>query len=90
MTVGDGVMAEPGAELVAQGAEPIAPMSFLYSIANRVSYYFNLKGPSMAIDTACSSSLTAIHLACQSLLSGENKMALAGGVNLSLSTSKYL
>lgn len=52
--------------------------------ANRLSYLLNLRGPSMAIDTACSSSLVAIHLACQSLRSGESNLCLAGGVNLML------
>ena len=53
--------------------------------ANRLSYIWDLKGPSLAVDTACSSSLVAIHLASQSLKAGECNMAIAGGVNLMLS-----
>ncbi|MBN9228887.1 MULTISPECIES: SDR family NAD(P)-dependent oxidoreductase [Legionella] len=64
--------------------------SVFASIANRVSYFFDFRGPSIALDTMCSSSLTAIHLACQSIHEGECDMALAGGVNLSLHPNKYL
>ncbi|MGJ7907986.1 SDR family NAD(P)-dependent oxidoreductase [Actinopolyspora sp. H202] len=60
------------------------------TIANRVSYVFDLHGPSLAVDTMCSSSLTALHLACQSLRTGSCELAIAGGVNLSLHPNKYL
>ncbi|UNL93008.1 polyketide synthase [Paenibacillus polymyxa] len=60
------------------------------SIANRVSYFCNFHGPSMAVDTMCSSSLTTIHLACQSLQQDECELAVAGGVNVSIHPNKYL
>ncbi|PTL76608.1 type I polyketide synthase [Vitiosangium sp. GDMCC 1.1324] len=54
-------------------------------ISARVSYTLGLQGPSLVVSTACSSSLVAVHLACQSLRSGESSLAIAGGVNLLLS-----
>lgn len=59
-------------------------------IANRLSYFFNFRSPSLVIDTACSSSLVAVHMACESILRGESEYAIAGGVNLSLHPSKYI
>ncbi len=59
-------------------------------IASIVSYYFNLNGTSLVLSSACSSSLVAIHLACQSILSGESKMSLAGGIQLYLSPKIFI
>lgn len=53
--------------------------------ANRLSYLFDLKGPSLSIDAGCTSSLMSVYQACQNLWNGEASLALAGGVNLMLS-----
>jgi acyl transferase domain-containing protein len=63
---------------------PNEAYSARWMLPNRISYFFDLQGPSIAVDTACSSSLMAIHLACESLRRGECQAAIAGGVNLIL------
>ncbi len=70
---------------LAQTNAHVATGTSLCLAANRLSFAFGLQGPSMAIDTACSSSLVAVHLACQSIRSGECDAALAGGSSMLLS-----
>uniref|UniRef100_UPI0015C563F8 SDR family NAD(P)-dependent oxidoreductase n=1 Tax=Streptomyces sp. JHA26 TaxID=1917143 RepID=UPI0015C563F8 len=77
-------------QLVDSADDGVAPMAAHSAVANRVSYTFDLRGPSMALDTACSSSLTALHLAVRSVRAGECEAALAGGVNLIVHPQKYL
>ena len=60
------------------------------SLANRISWLFDLQGPSFSLDTACSSSLVALHLACQSLRTGESDIAIVGGVNLLLNPEMFM
>lgn len=58
--------------------------SSLVMLSNRLSYFFNFKGPSLTIDTACSSSLVALNYACQDIWNGNTEAALVGGVNAML------
>lgn len=62
--------------------------SMMTMVSNRLSYTFDLRGPSLSVDTACSSSLVAVHLACQSLWRNECTLALVGGVNV-MTTPEY-
>lgn len=59
-------------------------------VSNRISYTFDLKGPSMTLDTGCSGSLLALHQACQSLRTGETSMGLVGGTNLILNSDTMI
>ncbi|ROW04822.1 hypothetical protein VMCG_04865 [Cytospora schulzeri] len=59
-------------------------------ISNRLSYFFDWRGPSMTIDTACSSSLVAVHQAIQQLRSGQSRVAVATGANLILDPQYYV
>ncbi len=70
-----------------QDINAYATLSNLRSLAaGRISYFLNLQGPSMQVDAACSSGLVGVHLACQSLRTGESNLAIAGGVSLLLSS----
>lgn len=69
--------------------DDLNPNSFLWSVANRVSYWMNLSGPSLTVDTACSSSLTALYMACEAVANGQCSGALVGGVNLDLHQQKF-
>ncbi|RSM18065.1 hypothetical protein CDV31_003164 [Fusarium ambrosium] len=59
-------------------------------MANRISYYFNLHGPSITVDTGCSGSLVSVHLAAQSLRSGESSLAIAAGAGMILTPNTMM
>ncbi|KAJ8071429.1 hypothetical protein OCU04_001750 [Sclerotinia nivalis] len=58
--------------------------------SNRISHFFDLRGPSFTMDTACSSSLVALHQACQSLRNGECKSAITGGCHLNMLPENWI
>ena len=73
-----------------RAGESLLPYTSFSSVANRVSHFLDLEGPSLAIDAMCSSSLVAIHEACEHIYRGECEVAIAGGVNLFLHPSSYV
>ncbi len=83
-----GITASDYGHLLRQAAAPsdiyMATGNALNAAAGRLAFTLGLQGPCMAVDTACSSSLVAVHLACQSLRTGESDCAIAGGVNVML------
>ncbi|MCX5209942.1 SDR family NAD(P)-dependent oxidoreductase [Kitasatospora sp. NBC_00240] len=89
-----GSIASDYATLVAQAPEAVTRHSLTGLnrgiIANRVSYALDLRGPSLTVDSAQSSSLVAVHLALESLRSGESELALVAGVNLNLAPDSTL
>lgn len=73
------------------GISSHSPTGNAHSIAaNRISYCFNLTGPSLAVDTACSSALTAVHLACEQIRQGRCEMAMAGGVTVMITPDGFI
>ncbi len=73
------------------GVSPHSPIGTAHSIAaNRISYCFNLRGPSVAMDTACSSALTAVHSACEYIWTGRGDAALAGGVTVMITPGGFI
>lgn len=73
------------------GITPHSPTGTAHSIAaNRISYCFNLRGPSVAMDTACSSALTALHAACEHIWTGRGDVAMAGGVTVMITPGGFI
>lgn len=59
-------------------------------LSNRISHFYDLRGPSVTVDTACSTTLTALHLACQSLRTGESDTAGIVGANLLFNADAFV
>ncbi|KAK2042903.1 putative PKS-NRPS protein [Colletotrichum somersetense] len=89
-----GVMTNDWAQIQLRDPETLAQYAATgtsYSImSNRISYIFDLKGPSVTLDTACSSSLVALHYAARGLLDNDSETAVVAGVNLILDPSVYI
>ena len=80
----DGLMRDPD----------VLPRLYLLGVggamaANRLSHFYDLRGPSMTVDTGCSTSLTALHQACQSLRARESDMSIVGGANVMLNPDMF-
>ncbi|WP_431955227.1 polyketide synthase Pks13 [Nocardia lijiangensis] len=73
---------DPNLPATAQGYAIMGSVSSI--IPNRVSYFFDFRGPSVSVDTACSSTIVAVHQAVRALRDGEADLALAGGINMIL------
>jgi acyl transferase domain-containing protein/NADPH:quinone reductase-like Zn-dependent oxidoreductase/NAD(P)-dependent dehydrogenase (short-subunit alcohol dehydrogenase family)/SAM-dependent methyltransferase/acyl carrier protein len=73
------------------GITPHSATGSAHSVAaNRISYCFNFRGPSVAMDTACSSALTAVHTACEHIWAGRVDAALAGGVTVMITPGGFI
>lgn len=59
-------------------------------MSNRISYFYDLRGPSMTVDTGCSGSMVALHQACQSIFAGNSTLAIAGGAGLVLTPNTMM
>ena len=59
-------------------------------ISNRVSHFFDLRGPSMTVDTGCSTSLTTLHLSCQSLRTGDADMSVVAAANMLINPDNFI
>ncbi|MFH1769187.1 MAG: beta-ketoacyl synthase N-terminal-like domain-containing protein, partial [Parcubacteria group bacterium] len=88
-----GVCFHDYAQEMDRSLQPVAPHDGTGNastmLANRPSFYFDLRGPSLSVDTACSSSLVALHIARKALQNNECEMAFVAGVNLLLSSWHY-
>lgn len=81
-------------EIQTKDAE-VLPHAFLAGtgtamIANRISHFYDLQGPSMSIDTGCSSGLVAVHQGCQSIRTGESDISIVGAASTLLSQDAFI